>query len=184
MEIRRCTCWYLALVLLGAAILSLALAMRVAPSYALPPRRTATPTVRPTALSTDAPSPPKMERRAGAWIRLEATFSTTWPWTEVPWQALWTMVEWRDAQGDWHSVEGWQGQFDALRTTPAESGEFGVIGVKTWWLEDDLYGTGPFRWVIYRSPKALYRVGVSRSFWLPEKDGAGSISEVGNLALE
>ena len=59
------------------------------------------------------------------------------------WQTPWATVEWQDAQGDWHLVEGWQGQFDTVEVTEA------VVGVKSWWLAPELYGAGPFRWVVY-----------------------------------
>jgi len=71
------------------------------------------------------------------------TFPASWPGTEVHWQTPWATVEWQDAQGDWHLVEGWQGQFDTVEVTEA------VVGVKSWWLAPELYGAGPFRWVVY-----------------------------------
>ena len=76
---------------------------------------------------------------------------------------LWTMVQWQDGEDAWHDVEGWQG--------PLVDGEI------AWWLSAPLFGAGPFRWVITQSPGGPV-VGVSQSFWLPEKDGAGLIIEM------
>ena len=140
------------------------LLMILPPGHALsdlPPRPTAEPTGTPTVNPTASPAPTSRPR--GASIRLEATFPATWPWSEVHWQTPWTAVEWQDAQGDWHLVEGWQGQFDTVEVTES------VVGVKPWWLAPDLYGAGPFRWVVYaeRGGDILAR---SAPFTLP---GAG-----------
>lgn len=85
----------------------------------LPPR----PTVEPTPTS----EPSENERRPGATIELHAPAAPA---------DTWTVVQWRDAQGDWHDVDGWQGYLD--------DGE----GVKRWWVAPADFQTGPFRWVL------------------------------------
>jgi hypothetical protein len=75
----------------------------------------------------------------------------------------WTVVQWQDGQGEWHDVTGWQGNFDEF------IGE--AVGAKTWAVvEDDQFGTRPFRWQI------LQRVGgkalkTSDPFKLPTAEG-------------
>lgn len=82
-------------------------------------------------------------------------------------RAYWTVVQWQDAQGVWRDVEGWRGE--------AAHGEI------SWWVAEEDFGTGPFRWVIYpRGGPFLERVdgntiyrtkqdilAVSQSFYLP-----------------
>lgn len=48
----------------------------------------------------------------------------------------WSVVQWLDARGDWHDVEGWRGHPDA-------------DGGKRWWVQSKDFGTGPFRWAVY-----------------------------------
>jgi hypothetical protein len=73
------------------------------------------------------------------------------------WTQLWTTVEWQDAFGEWHTVEGWQGTFN-------EQGQ--VI----WWVAEKDLGTGPFRWVVYEERDgALW--AASESFDLPSHLG-------------
>lgn len=86
----------------------------------LPPRPTVTPTVTP------APAPD--EPRAGATIELRAPGMPT---------TTWTVVQWQDAEGGWHDVEGWQGHLDD--------------GVKRWWVAPADFRKGPFRWVLYET---------------------------------
>ena len=67
--------------------------------------------------------------------------------------AWWTVVQWQDANGVWHAVEGWRGTADDQ-------------GNVQWWVSPTDFGTGPFRWAIYA------RVGgslmmVSQPFDLP-----------------
>ena len=70
-------------------------------------------------------------------------------------QALdwWTGVQWQDAAGGWHDVDGWQGGLDDNST-------------KTWWVAPRDFGTGPFRWVVYRGRCGAI-AGASSSFKLP-----------------
>jgi len=47
----------------------------------------------------------------------------------------WSAVQWQDSNGDWQTVEGWQGSLDER-------------GVRRWWVAAKDFGTGPFRWVV------------------------------------
>lgn len=53
---------------------------------------------------------------------------------------MWTVIQWQDAAGNWHTVEGWQGTLDEMVNTE---------GVKTWWVARPEWGKGPFRWMVY-----------------------------------
>lgn len=48
---------------------------------------------------------------------------------------VWSAVQWQDANGDWQTVEGWQGAVDAN-------------GAKQWWVAQKDFGSGPFRWLV------------------------------------
>lgn len=108
----------------------------------LPPRKE-TPTVT-------LPSRPKPDRAAeaerpvGAYIELRVQ----------PAQAgLWSVVQWQDAAGNWHDVEGWRGT---------------VEGVRVWWVAEADFGKGPFRWVIYQGQDGP-RLATSTPFNLPSE---------------
>jgi hypothetical protein len=127
-----------------------------APPPPLPPVPTATFTPVPTATSgLIAPF-------SGAFIRLHLQFSQTWSWDEMPWQALYTIVQWQDNEGTWHNVVGWQGTLDAVE--PTADGH--IMGYKTWWLAEDNFGTGPFRWQVYYRQQLLT---TSELFYLPAR---------------
>jgi hypothetical protein len=82
---------------------------------------------------------------------------------------LWSEVEWVDAQGDWHVVEGWR--------APLESGYRRVWGV----LSRD-FGKGPFRWALYAGPEGEL-LDVSEPFDLPWSRSA-SVGSVISLLPE
>jgi hypothetical protein len=86
------------------------------------------------------------------------------------WQELWTVVEWQDAFGDWHEVEGWRGALDEV-----VRGE----GRKVWWVSLDDLGKGPFRWTVCRRP-AGRPLAHSKPFHLP---GTGEERVVVGVAL-
>jgi hypothetical protein len=65
----------------------------------------------------------------------------------------WTVVQWQDAQGDWHDVEGWQGPL-------------GQEGHVVWWVTPEIWGEGPFRWAIYQRQDGQL-LATSDSFNLP-----------------
>jgi hypothetical protein len=71
---------------------------------------------------------------------------------------VWTLVQWQDSGGNWHDVDGWQGTLD--------KGD-----QKTWWLAPDLFGKGPFRWLVYRDPEAEEPIAISEAFYLPDSPG-------------
>jgi hypothetical protein len=124
----------------------------------LPPRpipETPTPVVPPTPLS----------RPSGGLIRLRVQFPQSWPWTEAPWQGLWTVVQWQDVGGEWHDVTGRQGGLDDLSILDAA-----VVGKRLWWVADSDLGKGPFRWLIYSGEQGEV-VGLSQSFALPVRRG-------------
>lgn len=64
----------------------------------------------------------------------------------------WSVVQWQDANGDWQTVEGWQGTLEN--------------GVRRWWVHPKDFDTGPFRWVVLDSPGGSLVAG-SKSFTLP-----------------
>ena len=86
------------------------------------------------------------------------------------WQELWTIVQWQDAFGRWHDVEGWQGTLDSVTRAGIQ-----VVGKKTWWLARDLFARGPFRWVVYRVQGGAL-VAASEPFFLP--DAVGEVETV------
>ena len=119
------------------------------PAQALPPR----PTV--------PPAPGEGSPAAGAQIQLQAQFPKNWPWQTAHWQELWTQVQWQDALGAWHDVEGWQGTLDEVQDG---------TGKKTWWVTGSDEGKGPFRWRVYRS-KGGWLFTTSEQFYLPAAVG-------------
>lgn len=76
----------------------------------------------------------------------------------------WTVVQWQDGLGGWHTVEGWQGSFDEGLS-------------KVWWVAPRDFDTGPFRWVVYdkRDGKVW---GTSQSFDLPASVGQQVVIDI------
>jgi len=67
---------------------------------------------------------------------------------------VWTIVQWQDTAGGWHDVDGWQGTLD--------------VGHRImWWLAPDLFGKGPFRWLVYQGAERGKLLTISESFRLP-----------------
>ena len=132
----------LALVFAGGVLLLVLFGLGSSPPVVeagLPPRPTAAPT---------ATTPSVQNQPAGAAvIRLQVSAVLGDP------TLLGSIVQWQDALGGWHDVEGWQGHLE---------GE----GYKAWWVAPKDYGTGPFRWVVYESSPAVPLV-TSDSFNLP-----------------
>lgn len=62
----------------------------------------------------------------------------------------WAVVQWQDGLGNWHDVDGWRGEVE----------NHYVI----WYVTPNLFGKGPFRWVVYRGDEIL---GISESFNMP-----------------
>jgi hypothetical protein len=120
------------------------------PAQALPPR----PTV---------PSGPEEDSSAvGAQIQLQAQFPKNWPWETTHWQDLWTLVQWQDAHGEWHDVEGWQGTLDTVEIDAVGT----VAGHKTWWVGEENMGEGPLRWRVYQGQDSPL-LATSEPFYLP-----------------
>lgn len=140
-------------VLLSAWVASLSLVAAAQPPPPPLPPIPPTPAPKPT-------SPPA----TGGLIELHTQFPGTWPWSEIHWQELWTVVQWQDAKGVWRNVEGWQGTLDGVRTD--EDGR--VVGYKTWWAANKDLGRGPFRWVVYKSRGNYRPMVISESFNLPD----------------
>jgi hypothetical protein len=140
------------IVTIGSLSLGILLALLTAmPAAAMPPRPP-----RPTA-------PPPAPSAASYRERTLIVLSLLLP-IEIPptvWQPLWTVVQWQDAMGGWHDVEGWRGALDEAA--------FG-IGKKTWVVEDKDLGTGPFIWLVYAHPGGEL-VAASAMFYLPAKAG-------------
>ena len=135
------------------------------------PTATATPTPLPTELPPltppvpDTPTPmpkPPAPAPSGANIALyvESPYAPT---------KAWTIVQWQDALGGWHDVEGWQGTLE--KRALYEGYE------KVWWVAEKDWSTGPFRWVVYESQGGATLV-VSESFYLPDAAGVLKAVEV------
>jgi hypothetical protein len=69
---------------------------------------------------------------------------------------LWTLIQWQDAQGQWHDVDGWQGTVDGTS--------------QIWWVAPRDLGKGPFRWQIYQS-RGGPLLATSEAFSLPRRTG-------------
>jgi hypothetical protein len=82
----------------------------------------------------------------GATIRLHTSSS-------VP--EAWTTIEWQNELGDWYEVDGWRGHLDE-----------GNADTKTWWVDPDNFGQGPFRWLVYTGQDGT-QLAVSDPFDLP-----------------
>ncbi|MEZ4864462.1 MAG: hypothetical protein R3C14_24320 [Caldilineaceae bacterium] len=65
---------------------------------------------------------------------------------------LWSVVQWQDEAGQWRDVEGWRGEINAGKTI--------------WWVEEEQWNTGPFRWAIFET-KGNKLLAASELFVLP-----------------
>ena len=144
--------------LIGAMALSASLA-QAAPS-ALPPRPT--PPGLPALPPRPVPGPHSSSRTpTGGYIELDVQLGQSWAEGNVPWQALWTVVQWQDRAGEWHDVVGWQGSLDEANSAECK---------KVWWVAREDLDQGPFRWVVYRR-RGGESLAQSESFDLPHKVG-------------
>lgn len=126
---------YRVIVLLIMGLVSLFLAATMPGSIrALPPR----PTVEPA----------KAKKLPGATIRLQVSGVT------VGTAGVWTKIQWVDASGDWHDVDGWQGTVEP-------------DGTQTWWGGPEHMGAGPFRWLVLSAQDGDV-LAMSDSFHLPD----------------
>lgn len=69
----------------------------------------------------------------------------------------WTVVEWQDGEGAWHEVTGWREGLDDVDS-------------KRWWVAPDVFGTGPYRWMIYDGPNGVL-LAESATFDMPAQAG-------------
>ena len=128
--------WWLALVAVGAVLMAASLPTLTV--YAgLPPRSTPEP---------QAVYPPS---NSGGFIELQIKGETL--------SGPWTVIQWKDHLGDWHTVEGWQGK-------PLEDGRV------LWWVQHSDLSKGPFRWMVYSRPGGQL-LAQSTPFYLPHVDG-------------
>jgi hypothetical protein len=67
-----------------------------------------------------------------------------------------TALNWRSPDGSWHDVESWSGALDDGTQ-------------KMWWLAPDLFGKGPFRWLVYQGERGKL-LTTSDSFYLPDAE--------------
>ena len=108
----------------------------------LPPRPTLTPTEVPTIEIVSADNGQQLQ------LHLENELE------DIP-VNLWAAVEWGDTNtGKWYAVNGWHGTLNSPTT-------------QEWWVGDDMFGDGPFRWQVYEyegGPLLL----TSETFNLPE----------------
>ncbi len=75
-------------------------------------------------------------------------------------------VQWGDAIGGWHRVDGWSGSLDQI--TPQG------VPFKRYTVFPSNYGQGPFRWVIYNlDGQTVWAIGPK--FTLPTVDGTSLI---------
>lgn len=120
-------------------LILLATFLFVQPVLALPPR----PEPSPTSSPIDG---------GGIELRIWSVQARSWDTVE-------TVVQWQDGLGGWHDIESWRGTLDQLFTDG---------GRKTWFVSDELFGKGPFRWVVYEGDETL---ATSDPFTMPSADG-------------
>jgi hypothetical protein len=131
------------LVLIGGILVAESLLpVRAEPD--LPPRETPIPAQPPGDDDDD-----KDDKPLGAHIVLQVESAPA---------GVWTIVQWQDSAGGWHDIDGWQGTLD-------EGNQ------KMWWLAPDLFGKGPFRWLVYQSPRGDKLLATSDSFYPPDAAG-------------
>jgi len=125
-------------------------------------------------LAQAAPSalPPRPTPATPTSVPVQAFTSSGWAVIELqvqPTQAdRWTVVQWQDALGGWHDVEGWRGALDEVSNG---------VGKKKWWVARPNFDTGPFRWVIYQNQGGKL-LAASESFRLPPYENLAVVVEV------
>ena len=80
----------------------------------------------------------------------------------------WTVVQWQDAQKNWHTVTGWQGSFDTITSG---------VGSKVWWVATTDLGKGPFRWAIFANQGGQL-LAASQPFDLPARSRTQTVVTV------
>ena len=79
-------------------------------------------------------------------------------------QEMWTSMQWQDAWGDWHDVDGWRGHFNPHSQV-------------MWWVGSENLGTGPYRWLAYESEDGKL-LAESEPFDLPARPGGSLRVEI------
>jgi hypothetical protein len=158
----------LLIVMITLSLIGLSLLPKTPTSVALEPSPTPPPptwTTGPPAEKTPIPQKSAARAADGAQIQLQVSFGENWPWPAVHWQELWTVVQWQDPAGQWHNVEGWQGQLNAIYIEDDGT----ITATQTWWVTEGDLGKGPFRWLLYqkRDGKLLR---TSAPFLLPSRN--------------
>ena len=126
-----------------------------------------------TSLTLAAPPalPPRPTPAAPTPVSMSASTSPGWAGIELHVQAarpgLWTVVQWQDALGGWHDVEGWRGTLDEISNG---------VGKKKWWVARPNFDTGPFRWVIYQNQGGKL-LAASKVFQLPGYENTAVVVE-------
>ncbi len=156
------------LILMALSLLAVAAPEPLPPRPPTPtPTPIPTPTPPPTPVVTPTiPSASPSGEVGGGWIELRPQFPAAWPWERVHWQELWTVVQWRDEWGRWHTVEGWQGGLNGVTRTADGL----VAGQQWWWVDGVDLGKGPFRWLVFRH-RGGPQIGASELFYLPDRPG-------------
>ena len=114
-------------------------------------------TLVPSALADLPPRPePSVPAPAGGTIVLSASPVTA---------KMWTLIQWQDAFGKWHDVQGWQGTF--------EPG-----GKVQWWVGAENLGQGPFHWLVYSERDDGDLLATSDPFDLPAYGGQRVLVEL------
>jgi hypothetical protein len=127
----------------------------------------------PLALPTRPPTPTPILRQARDGARIELRVTCEPNCASLPSGGIWTVVQWQDAWGAWHDVEGWRGALDDF---------LNGVAVKSWWVYNADLGKGPFRWQICHD-ECNKPLGVSASFNLPDDPNQVLIVEMtGHLA--
>jgi hypothetical protein len=136
----------LACVLLVLACVSLPMQ---ATAGSLPPRPTLTPN-RTTA------TPSSKDQEGGS---IGGSIELRVPTNQI---VLWTVVQWQDTLGDWHTVQEWQGTLDEINAAG--------VGKKVWWVGQKEMGQKSFRWLVYENAGGRM-LATSQSFDLPRYSG-------------
>lgn len=158
--------FHLSVFSMGILVTLLALVLpafaQAAPS-ALPPRP---PTFTPVPVATPAPTslPPAQFPTVIASIELRVRFGSK----GMAWRDLRTVVQWQDKSGDWHAVDGWRGALDEF---------VGGEGRQVWWVAENDFGSGPFRWAV-TDGQSGQPIAVSNSFSLPARRNEKVIVEM------
>ena len=120
------------------------LVLTLSPTVAAPPTLPPRPVADPTPTDVAAPA-----RAVGAWIQVQGPVSVS--------QDVWVVVQWQDSLGNWNDVDSWRGQYDSISNN---------VGVKTWWVDQTLFGATMFRWTAY-DKKSGQVVSSTSPFSLP-----------------